>query len=45
MHYRSILFNIVTFLAMLGIITGGFMLTFLHDFPVLEVSPNSVWDQ
>ena len=44
-HFRSIFLNVVTFLALVGIITGGFMLTFLYDFPILQVNNNSVWDQ
>ena len=44
-HYRSIFLNVVIFLTLVGIITGGFMLTFLYDFPVLNVNQNSTWDQ
>ena len=42
-HFKSLLLNTIVFLLLIGVITGGVLLTARSDFDQIMVNPESIW--
>ena len=44
-HYRNVLANVFIFVSLLGIITGGVLVTLMTQFSSMRVNPDSNWSE